>query len=170
MYNDAVLFETKQRDFVMKNILPLVALGALLLPFTASAEKIGSVQTEWKLMGKNSTIQVEAVDDPQIKNVSCWLTYPVKGGAMASLGLGADPSNASIACRARGYVNIKEVLKLGTKPTEIFKVNKSIFFKAMRVVRIFDKKRNTLVYMTYTKELFNGSPKSSVSTVVISTK
>lgn len=154
----------------MRNILSFAVIGALLLPFAATAENIGSVQTEWKAFGKNSTIQVEAVDDPQIKNVTCWLTYPVKGGAMASLGLGADPSNASIACRARGFVDIKEVLKLGTKPTEIFKVNKSIFFKAMRVVRFFDKKRNTLVYMTYTKELFNGSPKSSVSTVVIPTK
>lgn len=153
----------------MRKIVPWIALGALLLPFAAHAENIGSVQTEWKAFGKNSTIQIEAVDDPQIKNVTCWLTYPVKGGAMASLGLGADPSNASIACRARGPIDMKQVIKVASKPTEVFKINKSVFFKAMRVMRFFDKKRNTLVYMTFTKELFNGSPKSSVSTVVIPT-
>ena len=144
----------------MKNLMTVIALGAILLPFAATAETIGSVDTEKMLFGKNSTIQIEVIDDPQINGVSCWLSYPVKGGAMASIGLGEDPSNSSIACRPTGPIDLAQVLKV-SKPegVDVFKRMKGMFFKAMRVVRFYDKKRKTLVYLTYTKELIGGSPK-----------
>ena len=154
----------------MKNVLSLIAMCAILLPFAASAESIGSVTTERKLIGKNSVIHVEVIDDPQIKNISCWLSYPVKGGAMASIGLGEDPSNSSIACRATGFIDLKQVLKVATTPTEVFKRKTGIFFKAMRVKRFYDPKRKVLIYLTYSRKLIDGSPKSSISTVVIPSK
>jgi CreA protein len=152
----------------MRKLLPFIAAAIFLMPFAASAENVGSVVTEKKFIGKNSVIRIEVIDDPQIAGVSCWLSYPVKGGARASIGLGEDPSNSSIACRATGSIDLKTVLRVSKKEgVDVFKRMKGMFFKAMRVVRFYDKRRKTLVYLTYTKELIGGSPKSSISTVVI---
>ena len=40
-------------------------------------------------------------------------------------------------------------------------------FKHIQVVRFFDRTRNALVYLTYSDKLIEGSPKNSVSAVVI---
>jgi CreA protein len=37
----------------------------------------------------------------------------------------------------------------------------------MQVVRFFDKKRSTLVYLTYSDRIIEGSPKNSISTIVL---
>jgi CreA protein len=41
----------------------------------------------------------------------------------------------------------------------------SLVFKKLRVVRMVDAKRNTLVYMTYSDRLIDGSPQNSVTAV-----
>ena len=154
----------------MKKFMTLLMFIAFLMPFNTNAETIGSLVTERNLVGKNSVIHIEVIDDPDITNVSCWLSYPVKGGVLASVGLGEDPSNSSIACRATGYVDLNQVQKVTTTPVEVFKRSTGMFFKAMRVMRYYDKKRKVLVYLTYSRKLIDGSPKSSISTVVIPQK
>ena len=58
-----------------------------------------------------------------------------------------------------------------TKPLpaqeEVFDVRLSILFKKLRVVRMVDKKRNTLVYLTYADRLIDGSAKNSVTVVPV---
>ena len=149
----------------MKNFLPAIAvLGALFVPFMAHAEKIGAVVTERNLVGSNSTIEIEAIDDPDIKNVVCYLSYPRKGGVMADIGLGEDPSNSSIACRATGPIDLKGI---SLQPKNVFSRSQSMFFKAMTVIRFYDKKRGVLVYLTTSNKIINGSKKSSISVVVV---
>ena len=43
----------------------------------------------------------------------------------------------------------------------------SLVFKRLRVVRMVDKTRNTLVYLTYSDRLIDGSPKNSISVVPV---
>jgi len=43
----------------------------------------------------------------------------------------------------------------------------SLVFKKLRVVRIVDKPRNTLVYLTYSDRLIEGSPQNSVTAVPV---
>ena len=38
----------------------------------------------------------------------------------------------------------------------------SLLFKKLRIVRMVDRKRNTLVYLTYSDRLIEGSPKNSI--------
>ena len=47
----------------------------------------------------------------------------------------------------------------------VFAQSKSIFFKTMKVRRIFDKKHQTLMYLSYTTKEINGSFKHSLSTI-----
>jgi CreA protein len=53
---------------------------ALLLPFMAASEEIGSVTTTFKMLGANHKIVIEAFDDPVVKGVSCHLSRAKKGG------------------------------------------------------------------------------------------
>ena len=43
----------------------------------------------------------------------------------------------------------------------------SLVFKRLRVVRMVDKKRNTLVYLTYSDRVIEGSPQNSVTAVPV---
>lgn len=43
----------------------------------------------------------------------------------------------------------------------------SILFKRLRVVRMVDARRNTLLYMSYSDKLIDGSPQNSISAVAI---
>ncbi|MFX7829107.1 CreA family protein [Acinetobacter baumannii] len=40
-------------------------------------------------------------------------------------------------------------------------------FKRLRIVRIVDPARNTLVYLTYSDRLIDGSPQNSVTAVPV---
>ena len=43
----------------------------------------------------------------------------------------------------------------------------SLLFKRLRVVRMVDRKRNTLVYLTYSDRVVDGSPQNSVTAVPV---
>lgn len=47
----------------------------------------------------------------------------------------------------------------------VFKKSKSIFFKSMKIRRIFDAKTQTLMYVSYSTKETSGSFKHSLSTV-----
>ncbi|HGH8112279.1 TPA: CreA family protein, partial [Vibrio cholerae] len=47
----------------------------------------------------------------------------------------------------------------------VFQKSKSIFFKSMKIRRIFDAKNQTLMYLSYSTKETSGSFKHSLSTV-----
>ncbi len=49
----------------------------------------------------------------------------------------------------------------------MFKKSASLLFKKVQVVRFYDKKRSTLVYLTYSDRIIEGSPKNSISAIVL---
>ncbi len=148
----------------------MMKILTLLILFTLShaliAEEIGSVSTTWRALSPNDKIIIEAFDDPKIQGVTCHLSRAKKGGISGAMGLATDTSDASIACRQIGPISITGQLKDGE---EVFKKSTSIIFKSLQVVRFFDKKRNTLIYLVYSDRLINGSPKNSISTIPITT-
>ncbi len=130
----------------------------------AMAEEVGEVSTAFKLLGANHKIVVEAFDDPDIPGVSCFVSRAKTGGIKGSLGLAEDTSDASIACRQTGEIILPEDLREGE---QVFRQRTSILFKKIQVVRFFDEARNTLVYLSYSDKLIDGSPKNSLSAVVV---
>lgn len=135
------------------------------MPLTNSfAEEIGHVDTAFKLLGANHKIVIEAFDDPIVEGVACHLSRAKTGGIKGSLGLAEDRSDASIACRQVGPIKFKSKLKQGER---VFTKKTSLIFKSMQVVRFYDAKRNTLIYLVYSDRIIDGSPKNSISTVPI---
>lgn len=147
----------------MRKLCMLIALPALL-PGAATAQEIGSVNTEWKLMGSHQLV-VEAYDDPKVEGVTCYVAKPERGGIAGAVGVAEEVSDVSIACRQVGPLRFKETLPL---QEDAFTERRSLIFKTLHVVRMVDTARNVLVYLTYTDKIIQGSPKNSVTAVPVS--
>ena len=142
------------------------AWAALLLAVAtgAGAQQIGDVSTAFQLLGPNHKIVVEAYDDPLVKGVTCYVSRARTGGIKGGLGLAEDRAEASIACRQVGPVSFSGPLR---QEDEVFSERMSVLFKRLRVVRMVDAPRNTLVYLTYSEKLVDGSPQNSITAVPI---
>ena len=145
---------------VAKGLLGL----CLALPLVVQAEEIGEVSTVFKWVGPNDKIVVEAFDDPKVEGVTCYLSRAKTGGVKGGLGLAEDRAEASIACRQVGPIRFSGELNDGE---EVFKERTSLVFKTMQVVRFFDQKRNTLVYLVYSDRVIEGSPQNAVTAIPI---
>jgi CreA protein len=137
---------------------------ALLFAAPAGAEEIGEVTTAIKILGANHRIVVEAFEDPKVEGVACFVSRARTGGIKGSLGVAEDTSDASIDCQQTGPVKFREELEDGE---EVYSRRASLVFKHVQVVRFFDEARNSLVYLTYSDRVIEGSPKNSISAVVI---
>ena len=146
-------------------LLPVVALLSLLLLLSrAGAEPIGEVDTAFKLLGPDHKIVVDAHDDPKVNGVTCYVSRAKTGGIKGAMGLAEDKAEASISCRQVGPISFSKPLAM---QEEVFSERISLVFKKIRIVRMVDKARNTLVYLTYSDRVIEGSPQNSVSTVAI---
>lgn len=141
---------------------PVVALLAFAV--AAHAERIGEVDTVFKLIGPDHKIVVEAHDDPSVKGVTCYVSRAKTGGIKGGLGLAEDRAEASIACRQTGPISFLGPIK---PDDEMFSERISLVFKRLRVVRMVDVPRNTLVYLTYSDRVIEGSPQNSVTAVPV---
>ncbi len=139
----------------------------ILLTAPLRAEPVGEVDTAFKLLGANHKIVVEAFDDPKIDGVTCFLSMAKKGGISGSLGLAEDPSDASIACRQVGPIRFREAIESDEEGERVFHARRSVLFKKLQVVRFFDPRRNTLIYLAYSDRLIDGSPKNAISAVAM---
>ncbi|MEO8921399.1 MAG: CreA family protein [Caldimonas sp.] len=137
----------------------------LALPLVVSAEPIGEVDTAFKLIGPDHKIVVDAYDDPKVAGITCYVSRAKTGGIKGAIGVAEDKAEASIACRQVGPISF--VGKPIALREEMFSERISLVFKRLRVVRMVDKARNTLVYLTYSDRLIDGSPKNSVSVVPV---
>lgn len=142
----------------------LIGATLALAPAPAKAEEVGCVSTTFKRIGPNNKICIDSFRDPKVDGVVCHVSRAKTGGLKGAVGLAEDTSDASIACRQVGPITIREKLKEGE---DVFRESRSWLFKRLQVVRFYDEPNNTLVYLTYSDELVDGSPKNAISTVPI---
>ena len=145
---------------------PLLLILLALLCQSLHAETLGKVSTKFRMLGPNDKIVIEAFDDPAVAGVTCYLSRAKTGGMTGAVGLAEDTSDASIACRQTGPVDLSpDIADKSRDGEEVFKQRTSILFKTMQVVRFYDARRNTLIYLTYSDKLVEGSPKNSITAV-----
>jgi CreA protein len=135
-----------------------------LLPLAALAQPIGEVDTVFQWIGPDHKIVVDAHDDPKVSGVTCYVARAKTGGIKGGLGLAEDKSEASIACRQVGPISFAKPLPV---QEEVFNERISLVFKKLRIVRMIDRPRNTLVYLTYSDRVIEGSPQNSVTAVPV---
>jgi CreA protein len=145
-------------------VLTALALGVGSGAASARPEQVGEVDTAFQWLGPDHKVVVEAYDDPRVKGVTCYVSRAKTGGIKGGLGLAEDRSEASIACRQVGPISFPAPLR---QQEEVFNERMSLLFKKLRIVRMVDKPRNTLVYLTYSDRLVDGSPMNSVTAVAV---
>ena len=136
----------------------------LALAAAVHAEPIGDVDTAFQWIGPDHKIVVDAYDDPKVVGITCYVSHAKTGGIKGALGIAEDKSEASIACRQVGPISVREPLR---QQEEVFSERMSLLFKRLRIVRMVDRARNTLVYLTYSDRLVDGSPQNAVTAVAV---
>lgn len=140
----------------MNNMLKVVLVTALLAG--CSDSEVGDVSLGVFTL---KDIKVSNLDDEKIPGVTCHIA-----SIEADFSL-SDPSDSSISCRQTGDITPEMIATIDkSKSGEVvFKQSKSIFFKSMKVRRIYDADNQTLIYLSYTTKETDGSFKHSLSTV-----
>ncbi|MDE1316183.1 CreA family protein [Vibrio splendidus] len=140
----------------MKKILMAVCIATVLSG--CSDNEVGSVDLG---IFSLKDISLRNLNDDKISGVTCHIA-----SVEADFSL-ADPSDSSISCRQTGEITPEMIATIDkSKSGEVvFKQSKSIFFKTMKVRRIYDSENQTLLYLSYTTKETDSSFKHSLSTV-----
>jgi CreA protein len=148
----------------LRPVLLALCATTAFIALPAAAEHIGEVDTVFKLIGPDHKIVVDAYEDPGVRGVTCYVSRAKTGGIKGGLGLAEDKAEASISCRQTGPISFSKPI-----PTqeEMYSERISLVFKKLRVVRMVDATRNTLVYLTYSDRVIEGSPQNSVTAVAV---
>lgn len=106
-------------------------------------------------------IKINTLVDPIVTGVTCHVA-----SIEADLSL-SDPSDSAISCRQTGEITpaMIEQIDKSVSGEVVFTKSKSVFFKKMRIRRIFDPKNQTLMYVSYSTKETSGSYKHSLSTI-----
>jgi CreA protein len=129
---------------------------------TAVAEEVGKVGVDWV----GNDIIVEAIKDPKVEGVTCHVSY-FDRSVIDRLHKGnwfEDPSDSSISCRQTGPITIGDI-DMSEGGEEVFKQGISLIWKKQVVNRIYDKANETLIYLSHSRQVQNGSAKMSLTTV-----
>jgi CreA protein len=127
-----------------------------------NAKTVSKVSVDWT----GNDIAIDAVEDPGVKGVVCHVAY-FNRSLIDRLQQGnwfEDPSYSAIDCAITGPVTVGKIA-LGPGGEEIFKQQRSLIFKSLRITRVYDKANNTLLYLAHARELQLGSGKMSLSAV-----
>jgi CreA protein len=144
-------------------VLLLMACVVTLASCERSRHIVGSVNTEFKLIGPDHKIVIESYDDPKVDGITVFISKSQTGGIRGALGLAEDTSDASVAVRQTGPIKVKEAFDNGE---DAFSEKRSILFKRLHVSRFWDAPHKSFVYVVWTDRLINGSPQNSISAVV----
>jgi CreA protein len=151
--------KVKETGIKMKTLsLSYIGAGIALLLLGCDKNEVGDIS-----LGVFTTqdIKLNTMVDPIITGVTCHVA-----SVEADLSL-SDPSDSSIACRQTGEITTAMIAAIDkSKSGEvIFKKSKSVFFKSMKIRRVFDEQSQTLMYVSYSTKETSGSFKHSLSTV-----
>ena len=142
--------------------------SVLLLPFLLYSAEVGSFNvkrelTSTKLLFPDKVI-VHAFDDPKVKGVTCYLSVVETGGVKGAVGLAEDPNQTSIACRQTGEIVMGNIER--SKEGEVvFSEKQSLFFKHLKVRRIYDETKKVILYVAFSERILDGSYETGISAI-----
>lgn len=145
----------------LATLLVIFGLGFWLL-HSGGNDQIGAVSTNFRLFGPNDRVVVQRFDDPDVPNVSCYVSFAQTGGLAGGAGVAENPSRFALNCIAHGPVTIPASLPA---QAQVGAISASAFFKHLILTRMVDRQTNTLVYVLVSTKLLSGSPANAVSAV-----
>ncbi len=135
---------------LLSTILNLI----IVAPSSRADQVIGNVDTHGLFI--KDKLRVEQFDDPGLGGISCYITLQYRPIEIE------DASDVAMSC-----LQVGPIVGTPSSQADIFSQKKSWFIKSLRVDRLFDAKRNTVVYLAYTKSLGSRNDAHAISTVLI---
>jgi catabolite regulation protein CreA len=136
-----------------------MTLGVTTMSPTAVAQAAEPSKVVGALKGSGlvfkDTLQIERFEDPKVRGVVLYvsnfdrpITEKLSGGNFFN-----DPSYASVACARTGPVTIADTINKSLQGEEVFEESRSLLFKTLRVQRIYDEEKKTVVYVSFNTRL-----------------
>ncbi|WP_025563215.1 CreA family protein [Psychromonas sp. SP041] len=142
----------------MVGIILLILIISFFVLKGCSDDEVGDVS-----LGLFTTqdIKLNTLKDPIVTGVTCHVA-----SIEADLSF-SDPSDSAISCRQTGPITSAMIAEIDKSKSGdvVFKKSKSIFFKTMKIRRVYDPENQTLMYVSYSTKETSGSFKHSLSTV-----
>lgn len=140
----------------------------LILPFFLYSAEVGSFNvkrelTSTKLLFPDKVI-VHAFEDPKVKGVTCYLSVVETGGVKGAIGLAEDPNQTSIACRQTGEIVMGNIER-NKEGEVVFSEKQSLFFKHLKVRRIYDEAKKVILYVAFSERILDGSYETGISAI-----
>ena len=149
---------------MLKTVLGAAAAVTMVLALAACdrPNEVGQVGVDWT----GNDISVEAVADPDVTGVVCHVAYFNRSfiDRMQQGNWFEDPSYSAVDCNAAGPITIGNI-DLDKSGEDIFRAQRSLIWKSLRVSRIYDKANNSLIYLAHARQVQLGSGKMSISVV-----
>jgi CreA protein len=145
-----------------RRLVSAACFSSLAFGTIANAEQVGNVDVDW--LGND--IIVEAFQDPEVQGVTCHVAYFERGfiDRLQNGNWFEDPSNSSISCRQTGVIVLGDIDQ-SDEGESVFSERRSVIWKTLSVKQIFDANNQTLIYISHSREIQNGSAKMSISTI-----
>lgn len=113
-------------------------------------------------------IMVEALVDPDLPGVVCHITY-FDRSVLDRLRQGnwfENPSNSGVSCQRIGPIDLRGISQ-ERSGEEIFSQRQSLFFKNVALRRIVDLRNRSILYVSHSREIIEGSAKIDISSVAL---
>ncbi len=140
----------------------------MLLPMLLLSSEVGSFNvkrelTSTKLLFPDKVV-VHAFDDPKVKGVTCYLSVVETGGVKGAVGLAEDPNQTSIACRQTAELVVGNI-EHAKEGEVVFSEKQSLFFKYLKVRRIYDETKKVILYVAFSERIMDGSYETGISAI-----
>ncbi|NJR20658.1 MAG: CREA protein [Hyphomonadaceae bacterium] len=147
---------------LMKSQLLILAAVLALTACSRAGEEVGSFNNDWT----GNEFQINAIKDPAIPNVVCHFASFDRGfiDRVSTGNWFETPSNSAIDCHAITPINAADLANV-PKNEEIASQNASLLFKRLAVRRIVDMPNQSIIYLTYSREITGSSAKVGMSVV-----
>lgn len=135
----------------------------LLLSSEIGSFNVKRELTSTKLLFPDKVV-VHAFDDPKVKGVTCYLSVVETGGVKGAVGLAEDPNQTSIACRQTAELVVGNI-EHAKEGEVVFSEKQSLFFKYLKVRRIYDETKKVILYVAFSERIMDGSYETGISAI-----
>lgn len=143
------------RSAFVRAALGLAVGAAVSSPGRADAEQVASITTSGILF--KDTLNIEGFEDPKVAGVKLYIAdfqRPINERLASNFF--SDPTQASVTCAKSGPITLADDINTSAEGEEVFSQARSLFFKTIKVRRIYDKPNNVLIYVSYSSRLNKG--------------
>jgi catabolite regulation protein CreA len=142
-----------QKYLTTLTISAILASSLCLQPSFAfeSSKVVGQLQGSGLVF--KDTLAIERFDDPKVKGVTLYISNFQRPLNERLSNFLQDPSYASVACAKTGPIQVATNIATSAAGEQVFEESKSLLFKTLRVQRIYDVEKKTVVYVSYNTRL-----------------